>query len=218
MNHLKKLLNMATKEDLEALAQILTADKITAASITEAFSYQSQSVFGYAFCRTPGYKEIVWQVLQQMKIPYKAYETTQELEIKLAQKVMETVWEKMTPEQRQEMEEQLKKTAQQYDKGSDLAKNASIFAALGAAQLSGFSVYLLASTALGFLTHAVSITLPFVVYSTMSSAIAIIIGPVGWIGAGIYALWALTGPNYKKLIPAILFVLALRQRIEGNYI
>ncbi len=82
---------------------------------------------------------------------------------------------------------------------------------LTAAQLSGFGVYLLASTTLGAITGAIGITLPFAVYTAMSSAIAVIIGPVGWIGAGLFAVWQLTGANYKKLIPAILFVCALRQ-------
>ena len=46
-------------------------------------------------------------------------------------------------------------------------------------------------------------------------AIAALIGPVGWVGAGLFAIWKLTGPNYKKLIPAILYVSILRNKYAG---
>ncbi len=62
-----------------------------------------------------------------------------------------------------------------------------------------------------------SVTLPFAVYITMSSAIAVIIGPVSWIGAGLFTIWKLTGANYKRLIPAILYVSALRAKQQGNF-
>jgi uncharacterized protein YaaW (UPF0174 family) len=165
----------------------------------------------------PSYKKITQQVANELKIKFKKYETSQELEIKIAQKVMETVWEKMTPEQRKEMEEELKKTAKEFDRGKALASSASIFGALTAAQLSGFGVYLLASTTLGAITGVIGLTLPFAAYTALSSAIGIIIGPVGWIGAGLFAAWKLTGANYKKLIPAILYVCALRAKKDGNF-
>ena len=92
----------------------------------------------------------------------------------------------------------MKKTAQKFDKGGALLGSASIFGALTAARLSGFGVYLLASTSLSALTTAASLTLPFAVYTTMSSAIAVIIGPAGWGAAALYVIWKLTGPNYKR--------------------
>ncbi len=140
--------------------------------------------------------------------------TTQDLEILIAQKVLRTVWEQMTPEQRVEMEAELRQMAQQFDKGGALAASTSIFATLTAAKLSGFGVYLLASTSLGALTGVIGVTLPFAVYTTMSSAIAVILGPVGWIGAGLFAIWKLTGANYKRLIPAVLYVSVLRAQQE----
>ena len=108
------------------------------------------------------------------------------------------------------MEEELRRAAQKFDKGGALVGSTSIFAALTAAQLSGFGIYLLASTSLGALTGVLGVTLPFAAYTMMSTAIATIIGPVGWIGAGLFLIWKLTGPNYKRLIPAILYISMLR--------
>ena len=66
---------------------------------------------------------------------------TEGLEVKISQKVLETVWEKMTPAQREQMEAELQRTAQEFDKGGALAGSMSIFTALTAAKLSGFGVY-----------------------------------------------------------------------------
>lgn len=56
---------------------------------------------------------------------------------------------------------------------------------LGAAQASGFGIYLLASSTIGAISSAVGITLPFALYTTMSSAISFIIGPVGFLVMGV---------------------------------
>ncbi|MBU7587572.1 MAG: hypothetical protein KAF91_32910, partial [Nostoc sp. TH1S01] len=61
------------------------------------------------------------------------------------------------------------------------------------------------------------LNLPFVAYTTMSSTIAVIIGPVGWIGAGLFTAWQLTSPNYKRLIPAIIYICALRAKLDGGF-
>ncbi len=214
MKKLRKLLQHATEEEIRGLAEILECESPTPDSIIDYLWWNSTSIFGYIFESEPSYKNIVRQVANKLNVDYKQYHSTREIEIKIAQKIMETVWEKMTPEQREEMEEELRKTAQKFDKTGSLITSAGIFGTLTAAQLSGFGVYLLASTALGAITSGLGIALPFAVYTTMSSAISIIIGPVGWIGAGLFAIWKLTGPNYKKLIPAILYICMLRSKYQ----
>ena len=164
----------------------------------------------------PSYSQIVCQVAEKLEIEHLGVKV-EDLEVEIARKVFQTVWDKMAPDQKMAMEAELRRAAQEFDKGGALAGSASIFTALTAAQLSGFGIYLLASTALGILTSVIGVTLPFVVYTTMSSAIAVIIGPVGWIGAGLFAIWKLTDANYKRLIPAILYVSALRAKQQGNF-
>ncbi|HLP90917.1 MAG TPA: hypothetical protein VK184_20325 [Nostocaceae cyanobacterium] len=217
MDELANLLRIASDEEKQALANILDASQPTVETIIYAFWEKSQSPFTYILDNKPSYKKIVQEAASKLNIEYRKYESVREIEIKIAQKYLETIWEKMTPEQRQEMEQQLKETASEFDKSGALLQSGSIFTALTAAQLSGFGIYLLASTTLGAITGAIGITLPFVVYTTMSSAIAVIIGPVGWIGAGLFAIWQLTGPNYQKIIPAILYVCALRAKQNGGF-
>lgn len=220
MEQLKHLLNQASTEEIRALATILTAPS-TVDGILEQLSWNSQDLSESLYCfflnHQPSYKEIVQQVAGELKVQYRQYESTEEIEIKIAQKVMETVWERMTPVQRQEMEAQLRAAAAQFNRGGELLSSVSVFGSLMAARLSGFGIYLLASTTLGAITGVLGITLPFVVYTTMSSAIAVILGPVGWVGAGLFAVWQLTGPNYQKLIPAVLYICALRARLAGGF-
>ena len=156
---------------------------------------------------------MVKQVAKKLDIPSSGVET-KDLEVRIVRHVLQTVWEKMAPEEKEKMEDELRRAAQEFDKGRALAESASIFTALTTANLSGFGVYLLASTSLSALTSTLGITLPFVVYTTMSSAIATILSPVGLIGAGLFAIWKLTGPNYKRLLPAIVYVSMLRSKQE----
>jgi uncharacterized protein YaaW (UPF0174 family) len=86
------------------------------------------------------------------------------------------------------------------------------FGALGMAQASGFGVYLAATTTLGFLTHAVGISLPFAAYTGLTSTIAFVIGPVGWLGVGIWSAFAFTGPKWDRIIPALIYIIQVRHR------
>lgn len=71
--------------------------------------------------------------------------------------------------------------------GLDKSQIASLTAitSLGVAQASGFGVYLLASSTIGAISSAVGITLPFALYTTMSSVLSIITGPVGFLFMGV---------------------------------
>ena len=182
-------------------------------AIVAEIEKKSQSVFGSWFGPERTYHEIVCQVADKLDIWYIRSETTAEVEVRIARKVLQTMWEKMTPAQRQQMEEQLSDVVQQLDdKGIRLAQSSGLFTLLLAGKLSGFGIYLLASTSLGAITGTLGVALPFAVYTTMSSMIAVVLGPVGWSAAALFAIWKLTGPDYPFLIQAILYVMMLRTK------
>ena len=83
--------------------------------------------------------------------------------------------------------------------------------ALGLANLAGFGLYQTATTALAFVTHAVGISLPFAAYTGLSSTIAFVIGPVGWLSVGIWAVWQLTSTEWRKLTPAIIYLIQAKE-------
>lgn len=97
----------------------------------------------------------------------------------------------LSQEEKKDLETQL--TTQARKEGFSNAEIASIssLATIGAAQLSGIGVYLLASSTVGAITGLVGVTLPFAFYTTMSSVVSFAIGPAGALLAAI--------PLYKSL-------------------
>ncbi|MCH2160095.1 MAG: hypothetical protein MK096_15100 [Oleiphilaceae bacterium] len=85
---------------------------------------------------------------------------------------------------------------------------------LGLANAAGFGLYTSATTALGFAMHAVGVTLPFATYTGLSSTIAFVIGPARWLAAGAWAIWGVTGPEWKKIVPALLYVISTEERLN----
>lgn len=85
-----------------------------------------------------------------------------------------------------------------------------------AARMSGFGVYLMASTVLGGLTSAIGITLPFGIYMGMSQAIALVLGPVGWAALVGGLVWTLNQPNWERLALGVVYVSLLRNTTETD--
>jgi uncharacterized protein YaaW (UPF0174 family) len=218
MRKLRKLLKELSLEERKTLCEILDADSSKPKHIIESLRWNSQSVFGHIIGTKPSYREILEQIFKELGIEEPDYEfySKKELEIKITQQIFQAGLEKMSDKERKDFEKKLQEISGEFDKTSEIASSGSLFAALGAAKLSGFGVYLLASSTLGALS-GFGVVLPFAVYTSISSTIAVVIGPVGWISAGLFAVWKLTGPNYKKLIPAIVFIAAARAKLEGGF-
>lgn len=94
-----------------------------------------------------------------------------------------------------------------------LGKEALVSGGIVAANLSGFGLYLASSTALGAITSAIGVTLPFAVYTGMSSTLAILIGPVGWVALGGWVLHKLGKPDPNKVVAGTLLIANVRQRL-----
>lgn len=181
------LLDKATPKERRALADILEAESSHSDHIVEAFQWNCQSIFGYLAGSAPSYSQVVQQVAEKLDINPVGV-TVEELEAEIARKVLKTTWEKMKPEQREEMETELRREAQKFDEGGKLTRSSTIIAALTGAQRPRFGVSLLSAPIL-----------------------------IGCIGATLFSVWKLTGPNYKRLIPAILYVSALRAKQQDGF-
>jgi uncharacterized protein YaaW (UPF0174 family) len=155
------------------------------------------------------YESILIKIKKKLKI-VNSINTNKEIEKAIAIKVLEETLSKMSEEQKKKFEKEIIDIAKK-EKGITY-KAGSVFALLTAAQVSGFGVYLLASTTLSTLSGIIGVTLPFAAYSSLSSAIAVIIGPVGWIGAGLFTLWKINDVNYNKIIPAVIYISWLREK------
>lgn len=218
---LLEILNKASKEELNGLAKILDVEEKVAATPRNLNKelLSNDSLLGNIFTNEEEkYSKLVRKTAKKVKVNNVANYSVEDLEMKIAQKVFEKMWDKMSPEQRKDLEAELKKIARENGKEKVIFANAGVFAALMAANLSGFGLYLLATTSLSAITGMMGIGLPFAAYTTLTGAIGYIIGPVGWIGAGLIALFSLSGPNYKKVIPSILYISMLRNKQKEFYL
>lgn len=216
MYALHELLEQANKEEKTSLAKIVSASGSRNDQICEALQRQATSAFGFhVLNKRPGYEAIVSNMAKRVTVNTKPSDPIL-LEKRITQQIWRTVWDRMTPQQRLDFDRELQKQANQWCGGGRPAGILLTGAGLLSAQLSGFGVYMLASSTLGALTAGLGIALPFGAYTAMSSAIAVIIGPAGWIGLGLFALHKLTGPNHQRVLSAIIMVHCIRARIDAE--
>lgn len=165
----------------------------------------------------PSYEELIDGACKHVKA-YEQDATLAQRELHLSQAIIIAALQRMSPKERCNFFDSQVDTPELVPqagiKSASLTGAASTIAILGAAQASGIGVYMASTTALGFLTHAVGVTLPFAFYTGMTSTIAFVIGPVGWLSAGIWGAWQLTEPKWKKLIPALIYIIAINSRMR----
>lgn len=131
---------------------------------------------------------------------------TQEIEAAVVSRLFHAMFDQLSPDQQQ-------KVVMEMQRESDDPRLEALLlssGAIAAADMSGFGVYLMASTVLGGLTNALGLTLPFAVYMGMNQAIALMLGPVGWAAWAGGIVWTLNQPNWERLTLGVVYVSLLR--------
>ena len=131
------------------------------------------------------YPEFMSRIAKKRDIILPVTGTILEKEKFLFQEISKQNLENMPVAQREELQQQLLLEAQKKGLSSSEIASITSLAGIGAAQLSGFGVYLLASSTVGAISSLVGVTLPFAFYTGMSSAIGFVIGPIGLLLAAI---------------------------------
>ncbi len=132
-------------------------------------------------------------------------------ERKLLAQITVAMYERMTPEERRKVDEQVIKLSKTLEGGS--LKGLSTSAALLViGNLGGFATYTLLSSILGALSMG---TLSFGVYTLASSMLSVVLGPVGWLALGGYALYKFGGPNPAKVLQLAATCSMIDQRLRS---
>ncbi len=167
----------------------------------------------------PKYNSLILEACKKVNA-YEVNAPLSDMEIYLPQAIIVSALHRMKPSERMKFfSTELKMDDIVESANVDRSKlkgPATTMAMLGLAQASGFGVYMYATTALGFLTHAVGVTLPFAVYTGMTSTIAFILGPAGWLSVGLWGAWKLTGPKWKRMIPGLIYIIYVNSRKRLN--
>ncbi len=165
-------------------------------------------VGSHLFGKSRSYLEILRATATKIGATHARNAGTAMIEQAIISRTWQNAMEKMTDQQRAELRAKFEELAVKHRKR--IGKELSGLSVLGAAQLSGFGVYLLGSTLLGAVNTTLGLGLAFGAFTGLSSAISVVIGPVGWVALGLSAIIKLGGPNYKKIIPAIFVIATAR--------
>ena len=137
-----------------------------------------------------------------------------QVENKIVVELLKVAYEKMTPEQKKEFDDKMQELASQY--GSNSGKKLSgIAGVMMLGELGGFATFILLTKTMSILSFGL---LSFGAYTTATSLLGVILGPVGWSALGLTALYKLGKPDYKKVIPLVISVGLVRQRIYNDNI
>lgn len=217
---LKQLLECASHEDRTNLERLIKApfgnnpDKLC-----DHFQFLLHGFFGQ-IVNKDDYRKFVTRVADHIQIDWPAtlrgrqwHELPPaEIEDAIVVTSFQRTFSKLSPEEQRRLAEQLGQESNDPHFVGQLLSGGALLAA----KLSGFQIYLMATTAVGAVTGAIGITLPFAIYTGLTKSISIIIGPIGWAFLGLSVLLRFNQADWEKLIPGIIYVSYIRHKLEAN--
>lgn len=175
-------ISMLTLEEKEVLYKLF--DLKTSNDIDEILEKKISKLLlpvGGTWQKGLSYEQMILKIATKRKIYFETNSIVYEKEQKLFLEIFKENYNEMNDAQKEAFLDDLKQKGLSKDQLASIATLATI----GAAQFSGFAVYLLASSTVGAITSALGITLSFGFYTAMSSVISVAIGPIGWAIAAI---------------------------------
>ena len=139
-----------------------------------------------------------------------------EFEKHVVQVAFEKMVDAMDEKDRKLLEHEISKYAEKHlgTKNLDIALSSS---GLIAANLGGFATYTMASSLLAGVGSTIGATLPFAAYTTLSSTLSVVMGPIGIGALGLWGLHKISSPNTKVTILVVLSAAAIRERLIFEY-
>lgn len=207
----KDLLYDASLEERGNLAALLGCppDTPPAGLLQELRSAGSHSVATWVRGEPVPYQQVVVDVAAKLGAPRpKTGADAVDVEHAAIGAVFEQILAKATPEQRAAILADISRSQVRDGK-----KAGVVAGGLVVAHLSGFGLYMAASSTLAAVTGVIGATLPFAVYTGMSSVLATLTGPIGWAALATWAVAKMGSPAYKKTIPAVLAIATTRARL-----
>lgn len=189
MSELESIISELTEKEKEPLLRLLNRKKKDPESISSAILKLTLPAKGL-WQNSPSYRSFLENIAKKSGILEKEIlsgvsfvnESILNIEAKMLVALFQNEFEKMTDEEREQFILELESGGLKKEQISSVLA----LTTLVSAQASGIGIYLLASTALGAISGFFGIALPFVVYTGMSSLISTLIGPLGFLLAGIW--------------------------------
>lgn len=215
--HIRNLLDSASEEDRKNLQVIIGAGYGSSSELLcDHLNYLHGGFLGQLINRN-SYKQLVTDVADHVKIDWKPLLNgrrwdelgSNEIEDAVVLKVFVDIYSKLLEKDKKKIAEKL---------GKDVNDPHFVYQVVtgGAkilARLSGFQIYLIATTTLAAVTSGLGIILPFAIYTSTTASIGAILVHPYWLGLPILVLFSLFQTNFSKLLPAVIFISFLRHKI-----
>ncbi len=158
------------------------------------------------------YKEILTDVCDKLKVNYKKDAAVGVIEQNLMMKILTDAIERMSVEEIRQMAEE----AGVANFGS-LSKDAAIAAFIAVFRAGGFKSYqILVIVVNAVLKALIGRGLAFGGSAVLTRTASVLVGPVGWVVTGLWTAFDVASPAYRITIPAVIQVVALRQKLISD--
>jgi uncharacterized protein YaaW (UPF0174 family) len=158
------------------------------------------------------YREVVTDVAERLKVQVSEDDTVEEMESGILIKVLEDMLEKMSPEERQRLDEEFAEAGRAAgDKGATVPM--SILILQGGVRLSGFMAYRFAAIVANAVARAVlGRGLSVGANAALMRVLGMAAGPIGWVLTGLWTAIDIAGPAFRVTLPCVCHVAFLRQK------
>lgn len=171
---------------------------------------------GNSFCNVyrgegPGYYEIVCDVADHLKAPYKQGAEISSIENSILNKIFKMALDEMSEEEREELLNEMRKEG--INVGGITASTL-----VAVIEVGGFYSYQLAVIIANHVAHIIlGHGLSFAANATLTKSLSIIAGPIGWAVCALWTTIDFSGPAYSVTIPSVVQVAALRMKSKVKH-
>lgn len=224
-------------EDWNSLAKILKIKKISIHKECKRFNKEIRHAYGHTAVNIfrkwyePDYIDILRGTAKKLKVPVKKHNTEEEIEDKIITEVLEITKNRIIKEKGQaawdEIERQVEEEILKMIKEGKLSQSAvqelkkhkgvALMGLLLAGKLSGFAIYILANQIFFAVARQLGLKIGVAVAGPIiGQTLAFLLGPAGWIIAGLWLAYDIGNTNWRKVIPAVIFVAMMRKKIDAE--
>lgn len=162
----------------------------------------------------PKYKAILIQLCEALKVPgYGATDAEELLEERIVQRVLAESVKNLSPAQLDKFKAAIKQNGGD-DYWDETLSSTAYLGGLVVGRVSGAALQMAAGSALAALGHGLGMTFSFATYTTLSSTLSALFGPVGISVAAVAAAFQWSRARPMKALPFVLYMAAARGHLE----
>ena len=229
---------MLSREDFDALAEAIGEEQSMPWDKEERRIFLNKKIrhaFGHMLVNPfrdwwePDYRIIVEATAKKLNVHYEKSMSLEQIEENILLEILEIAkktiikehgkeaWNEIVQQAEAEIRESIAKGQIKGDEALRLKalSSGSIFAALIAGKLAGFSLYIVVNQLVFAIARYLGIPLTVgLAGPILGKTLAILLGPVGWLLGGIFTLIQIGDTSWKKVIPGIVIVAIYRRKIK----